>query len=168
MIKRHCIEAALALPGDNRALAAELLGLSRQSLFVKLWRNGLSDSATEGEQAKMSSTPWSTAVTVRRDHVMPETADTDGRPGDADYIDLDDAPIPVGELVDRAVAGDGVLILRAGRPVAQLLPVRRQPGGWEGKVRIGEDFDDPLPKEILDAFESSATTASLPDTTCRC
>jgi len=25
------------------------------------------------------------------------------------------------------------------------LPVRRQLGGWEGKVRIGEDFDDPLP-----------------------
>jgi hypothetical protein len=29
----------------------------------------------------------------------------------------------------------------------------RQPGGWEGQVRISEDFDDPLPPEIQAAFE---------------
>jgi transcriptional regulator PpsR len=45
MIERLCIEAALELTGDNRASAAELLGLSRQSLYVKLRRYGLSDPA---------------------------------------------------------------------------------------------------------------------------
>ncbi len=49
MIERLCIEAALELTGDNRASAAELLGLSRQSLYVKLRRYGLSDSAVEHE-----------------------------------------------------------------------------------------------------------------------
>jgi transcriptional regulator PpsR len=49
MIERLCIEAALELTGDNRASAAELLGLSRQSLYVKLRRYGLSDQAGEGE-----------------------------------------------------------------------------------------------------------------------
>lgn len=49
MIERLCIEAALELTGDNRASAAELLGLSRQSLYVKLRRYGLSDSAGDGE-----------------------------------------------------------------------------------------------------------------------
>jgi transcriptional regulator PpsR len=48
VIERLCIEAALELTGDNRASAAEMLGLSRQSLYVKLRRYGLGDLATEG------------------------------------------------------------------------------------------------------------------------
>jgi len=49
MIERLYIEAALKLTGDNRASAAEMLGLSRQSLYVKLRRYGLGDLAAEGE-----------------------------------------------------------------------------------------------------------------------
>jgi transcriptional regulator PpsR len=48
VIERLCIEAALELTGDNRASAAEMLGLSRQSLYVKLRRYGLGDLAGEG------------------------------------------------------------------------------------------------------------------------
>jgi len=44
VIERLCIEAALELTGDNRASAAEMLGLSRQSLYVKLRRFGIADS----------------------------------------------------------------------------------------------------------------------------
>jgi transcriptional regulator PpsR len=40
-IERLCIEAALAFTADNRASAAEILGLSRQSLYSKLHRHGL-------------------------------------------------------------------------------------------------------------------------------
>jgi transcriptional regulator PpsR len=47
MIEKLCIEAALELTGDNRASAAEMLGLSRQSLYVKLRRYGLGDLGTE-------------------------------------------------------------------------------------------------------------------------
>ena len=43
------IEAALELTGDNRASAAELLGLSRQSLYVKLRRFGLAEHAPDEE-----------------------------------------------------------------------------------------------------------------------
>lgn len=43
LIEQLCIEAALALTNDNRASAAEMLGLSRQSLYVKLRRYGLGD-----------------------------------------------------------------------------------------------------------------------------
>jgi len=49
MIERLCIEAALELTGDNRASAAELLGLSRQSLYVKLRRYGLSEPGAESD-----------------------------------------------------------------------------------------------------------------------
>jgi transcriptional regulator PpsR len=47
VIERLCIEAALDQTGDNRASAAEILGLSRQSLYVKLRRYGLGDLASE-------------------------------------------------------------------------------------------------------------------------
>jgi transcriptional regulator PpsR len=47
VVERLCIEAALELSGDNRASAAEMLGLSRQSLYVKLRRYGLGDLSSE-------------------------------------------------------------------------------------------------------------------------
>jgi transcriptional regulator PpsR len=51
MIERLCIEAALDMTSDNRASAAEILGLSRQSLYAKLRRYGLGDldASEEGE-----------------------------------------------------------------------------------------------------------------------
>ena len=45
VIERLYIEAALELTGDNRASAAEMLGLSRQSLYVKLRRYGIAGPA---------------------------------------------------------------------------------------------------------------------------
>jgi transcriptional regulator PpsR len=45
LVERHFIEAALELTGDNRTTAAEVLGLSRQTLYVKLRRHGLSAGA---------------------------------------------------------------------------------------------------------------------------
>lgn len=51
VIERLSIEAALELTGDNRASAAEMLGLSRQSLYVKLRRFGLADQTADDENA---------------------------------------------------------------------------------------------------------------------
>jgi transcriptional regulator PpsR len=51
VIEKLCIEAALELTGDNRASAAEMLGLSRQSLYVKLRRFGFAEAATEDESS---------------------------------------------------------------------------------------------------------------------
>ena len=47
VIEKLCIEAALELTGDNRASAAEMLGLSRQSLYVKLRRYGMAEIAAD-------------------------------------------------------------------------------------------------------------------------
>ncbi len=49
VIERLCIEAALELTGNNRASTAEILGLSRQSLYVKLRRFGIADSEGESD-----------------------------------------------------------------------------------------------------------------------
>ena len=48
LIERLCIEAALEMTRDNRASAAEMLGLSRQSLYVKLRRYGIQDMGPAG------------------------------------------------------------------------------------------------------------------------
>ena len=48
VIERLCIEAALDVSGDNRASAAQMLGLSRQSLYAKLRRYGLGDLESGG------------------------------------------------------------------------------------------------------------------------
>ncbi len=49
VIERLCIEAALEITGDNRASAAEMLGMSRQSFYVKLRRYGLGDLEGNGK-----------------------------------------------------------------------------------------------------------------------
>ncbi len=49
LIERLCIEAALSYTSDNRASAAEILGLSRQSLYSKLHRHGLGNLAAEND-----------------------------------------------------------------------------------------------------------------------
>jgi transcriptional regulator PpsR len=51
VIEQMAIQTALRMTGDNRASAAQLLGLSRQSLYVKLRRFGIGDLAEEGEPA---------------------------------------------------------------------------------------------------------------------
>lgn len=68
------------------------------------------------------------------------------------------AKTALSRLVDRAAAGEEIIIAKAGLPLAKLVPVkpprgRRKPGGWEGRVRMSEDFDAPLPKALRAAFE---------------
>ncbi len=63
--------------------------------------------------------------------------------------DLDEAKTSLSRLVDRAAAGEEIILSNAGKPFAKLVPFRqtagpRQPGGWEGRIRISEDFDAPL------------------------
>jgi prevent-host-death family protein len=71
---------------------------------------------------------------------------------------LYEAKMALSRLVDRAASGEEIILSKAGKPLAKLVPFRRnteprQPGGWEGRVRISDDFDAPLPPEIQDAFE---------------
>jgi antitoxin (DNA-binding transcriptional repressor) of toxin-antitoxin stability system len=61
-------------------------------------------------------------------------------------------------LLRRVQAGEEVIIARAGRPVARLVPYEsrtadRVGGRYAGAIRISPDFDAPLPPDILSAFE---------------
>jgi prevent-host-death family protein len=73
-------------------------------------------------------------------------------------FNLYDAKTSLSQLVDRAANGEVIVIAKAGKPLAKLVPlsrtdVPRKPGGWEGQVHIADDFDAPLPDEIQAAFE---------------
>jgi prevent-host-death family protein len=71
-------------------------------------------------------------------------------------VNLYEAKTKLSSLVDRAAAGEEIIIAKAGKPMARLVsirsPKRRPPGGWEGKIWVADDFDDPLPPEILKGF----------------
>ena len=61
-------------------------------------------------------------------------------------------------LLDAVTAGEEVIIAKAGKPVARLVPVepkkeRRKLGALAGKLHVPDDFDDPLPDDILADFE---------------
>ena len=68
---------------------------------------------------------------------------------------LYEAKTSLSELVERAAAGEEIIIAKAGSPRAKLVPVgrlKRKPGGWSGRVRVSKAFDAPLPKPLADAF----------------
>ena len=75
----------------------------------------------------------------------------------ATVFNLYEAKTKLSRLVDLAAAGEEIVIAKAGRPMARLVPLegpvrRRQPGGWEGRVVISDDFDAPLPPELAAGF----------------
>ena len=76
-------------------------------------------------------------------------------------VNIYDAKTHLSELVDRAAAGEEIVIAKAGVPTARLVPLRavheaRMPGRWAGVVRIAPDFDAPLSGELLSSFEGDA------------
>jgi len=75
-------------------------------------------------------------------------------------VNIHAAKTQLSRLVDQAAAGEEIIIARAGRPVARLVPLvletrkaRRQLGSLAGQMQVSDDFDAPLPDALLDAFE---------------
>ena len=75
-----------------------------------------------------------------------------------DTLNLYEAKTKLSELVERAAAGEEIIIAKAGKPMAKLVPIQRRTeprklGLLEGQVWMADNFDDPLPDDMLDAFE---------------
>lgn len=73
-------------------------------------------------------------------------------------VNIYEAKTRLSQLVDQAAAGNDVIIGRAGKPVALLTRLRSPKraihfGLLKGKVQVAADFDAPLPKNVLAAFE---------------
>lgn len=73
-------------------------------------------------------------------------------------INIYEAKTRLSELVERASGGEEIVIAKAGRPMARLVPIvaasqKRTPGRWANRVKIAPDFDSPLGPDVLRTFE---------------
>ncbi len=72
-------------------------------------------------------------------------------------VNVHRAKTHLSRLLDRVEKGADIVIARAGRPVARLVPFRRpspprRPGSMKGKIRVAANFDAPLPRRLLARF----------------
>jgi len=71
-------------------------------------------------------------------------------------VNVQEAKTQLSRLLALVAAGEEVVIAKAGKPVARLIPVessrRRVLGQDKGLFEVPDDFDDPLPEEVLESF----------------
>ena len=72
-------------------------------------------------------------------------------------INLYEAKTNLSQLIERAAGGEEIIIAKAGRPLARLVPLNRRSGPrplglFEGQISIHDDFDAPLPIATAAAF----------------
>jgi prevent-host-death family protein len=82
-------------------------------------------------------------------------------------VNIHEAKTQLSKLVERVRAGEEIVLAKAGQPVARIVPYvparsPRKPGALKGKIRIGKDFDAPLPDDLLAAFEGSPAPKRKP------
>jgi prevent-host-death family protein len=75
-------------------------------------------------------------------------------------INVHEAKSHLSRLLERVVNGEEIVIGKAGKPVAKLVPYHesqapRSPGDWQGRVRIAPDFDE-LPLEVAAVFRGDS------------
>jgi prevent-host-death family protein len=72
---------------------------------------------------------------------------------------MHEAKTKLSQLVERAEAGEDIVLSRNGKPVARIVPIASTSslaavrGAWRDRLRIGDDFDE-LPDDIAEAFGS--------------
>jgi prevent-host-death family protein len=75
----------------------------------------------------------------------------------ARIVNVHEAKTHLSRLLEEVAHGQDVIIARAGTPVARLVPIRaprtRVLGLDAGRVVIADDFDAPLPDDVLEDFE---------------
>jgi prevent-host-death family protein len=74
-------------------------------------------------------------------------------------VNVHEAKTHLSRLLERAMEGEEVIIMRAGRQLVRLVPVERAPvqrkvGTAKGDFVVPEEFEAPLPEEILAEFEA--------------
>jgi prevent-host-death family protein len=72
-------------------------------------------------------------------------------------VNLHATKTPLSSLLDEVAAGEEIVIVKAGKPIARLVPlenpnVRKTFGMLKGKIWMSDDFDAPLPPEIAEPF----------------
>jgi len=72
-------------------------------------------------------------------------------------VNVHEAKTQFSKLLERAHRGETIVLAKAGKPYARLVPLEtrgpRKPGALKGRITIGPDFNAPLPEEIIATFE---------------
>lgn len=73
-------------------------------------------------------------------------------------VNIHEAKTRFSQLLARVLSGEEVIIAKAGKPVARLVPFQqppalRHPGSAKGKIVMAPNFEAPLPETILQEFE---------------
>jgi prevent-host-death family protein len=73
-------------------------------------------------------------------------------------VNIHDAKTHFSKLIERVLLGEEIVIAKAGRPVAKLVPIApeahaRRPGSARGAFVVPPDFDEPLPDDVLVDWE---------------
>lgn len=74
-------------------------------------------------------------------------------------VNVHDAKTHFSRLITRVESGEEIIIAKAGRPVARIVPLpekhrKRTPGTARGRIVIDKSFFEPLPEEVLADFEN--------------
>ena len=72
-------------------------------------------------------------------------------------VNIYEAKSNLSKLINQVIAGEEVIVAKSGKPVAKIVPFEkptqnRKPGSAKGKLIISDDFDAPLPDDILQGF----------------
>ncbi|GAC1550586.1 MAG: type II toxin-antitoxin system prevent-host-death family antitoxin [Collimonas sp.] len=75
-------------------------------------------------------------------------------------MNIHEAKTQFSKLIEAVIQGEEVVIARAGKPVASLVAIQsvapiRRAGALKGKIKIADDFDAPLPDDVVASFEGS-------------
>ncbi len=75
-------------------------------------------------------------------------------------VNMHQAKTHLSRLVDRAAAGEEIIIGKAGRPMVRLVPYRaergpRVPGSMQGRITLADDFDE-TPAWLIESFDGEA------------
>ncbi len=77
-------------------------------------------------------------------------------------VSLYEAKTHLSSLVDRVAGGEEIVIAKSGKPMARLVPLGdvhplREPGRGRGRWHVRDDFDEPLPDDLVVLFEGSGS-----------
>lgn len=83
------------------------------------------------------------------------------------HVTLPEATANIAQLLDRVMQGEEIIISQNGQPIAQISPANRDsslqpnrsprvPGQYAGKFIVPDNFNEPLPDDILEGFLNPA------------
>ena len=76
-----------------------------------------------------------------------------------EIVNIHQAKTHLSRLLERVVGGEEIVIAKNGRPIAKVVPIGdqpRQPGRLKGRIEVFSNLEDPLPEEVIAAFQGDS------------